>query len=86
MAEFQQQQPPQPQTDPLVEIKKQELALREREMQMDSQTDQQKLQLDAQARQENADIARERIASTEDIANMRAQIALQRQQQNQRGQ
>ena len=86
MAEFQQQQPPQPQSDPLVEIKKQELALREREMQMDNQNDQQKLQLDAQARQENADIARERIASTEDIANMRAQIAIQRQQQNQRGQ
>ena len=79
MAEYQQQQPPAPPSDPLVEIKKQELALREREMQMDQQMDQQKLQIDSQAKQENADIARERIASTEDIANMRAQIALQRQ-------
>ena len=79
MAEYQQQQPPAPPSDPLVEIKKQELALREREMQIDQQMDQQKLQIDSQAKQENADIARERIASTEDIANMRAQIALQRQ-------
>ena len=47
---------------------------------MDQQLDQQKLQVDSQAKQENANIARERIASTEDIANMRAQIALQRQQ------
>jgi len=87
MAEFQQQMPPQPQGDPLVEIKKQELALREQEMQMDNQTDQQKMQLDAQFRQENVDIARERIGSTEDIAQMRAQIARERQQQNQnRGQ
>ena len=46
---------------------------------MDQQMDQQKIQIDSQAKQENADIARERIASTEDIANMRAQIALQRQ-------
>ena len=82
MAEYQQQQPPAPPSDPLVEIKKQELALREREMQMDQQMDQQKLQIDSQAKQENADIARERIASTEDIANMRAQIALQRQRGN----
>ncbi len=56
-------------------------------MQMDNQTDQQKMQLDAQFRQENVDIARERIGSTEDIAQMRAQIARERQQQNQnRGQ
>ena len=83
MAEYQQQQPPAPPSDPLVEIKKQELALREQEMQMDNQADQQKMQLDAQFRQENVDIARERIGSTEDIANMRAQIARERQQQNQ---
>ena len=85
MAEFQQKQPPAPPSDPLVEIKKQELALREKEVNMDQQLDQQKLQIDSQAKQENANIARERIASTEDIANMRAQIALQRQQQNRGG-
>jgi len=78
--QYQQQMPPQPQQDPLVQIKQQELALREQEMQMDQQSDQQKLQLDAQRAAQNADIARERIQSTEDIANMRAQIALQRQQ------
>jgi len=83
LAEFQQQNPPQPQQDPLVQVKQQELALREQEMQMDNQIDQQRLQMDAMRNQENASIARERIESTEDIANMRAQIALQRQMGNQ---
>ena len=83
LAEFQQQNPPQQQSDPLVDIKRQEVALREQEMQMDNQLDQQRLQIDNMRNQENANIARERIQSTEDIAGMRAQIALQRQRQNQ---
>jgi hypothetical protein len=83
VAEFQQQQPPAPQEDPLVQIKQQELAIREQEMQMDNQLDQQRLQMDATNRQENIQLGRERIQSQEDIAQMRARIALQRQQQNQ---
>jgi len=83
IAEFQQQQPPTPQEDPLVQVKQQELALREQEMQMDQQLDQQRLAQNAQRDMQNAQIARERINSQEDIAQMRARIALQRQQQNQ---
>ncbi len=83
VAQFQQQQPPQPQQDPLVEVKKQELALREQQIQMDNQVDQQRLAMDAQRNAEQTNVARERIDSQEDIAQMRARIAMMRQQQNQ---
>ena len=46
-----------------------------------SQNDQAKLALDQQRLNEQTNVQRERIQSQEDIANMRAQIALQRQQQ-----
>ena len=85
VAQFQQQQPPQPQQDPLVEVKKQELALREQQIQMDNQVDQQRLAMDAQRNSEQTSVARERISSQEDIAQMRARIAMMRQQQNQQG-
>ena len=85
VAQFQQQQPPQPQQDPLVEVKKQELALREQQIQMDNQVDQQRLVMDAQRNAEQTNVARERIDSQEDIAQMRARIAMMRQQQNQQG-
>ena len=85
VAQFQQQQPPQPQQDPLVEVKKQELALREQQIQMDNQVDQQRLAMDAQRNAEQTNVARERIDSQEDIAQMRARIAMMRQQQNQQG-
>jgi hypothetical protein len=78
MSEYLQQNPPQPDTDPLVEIKKQELQLRSQELAGDQQIDNQKLQLDQQKSQAQTAIARERIDSQEDIANMRAQIAMQR--------
>ena len=78
IAEFQQQNPPQPQTDPLVQIKQQEVDLRAKELQQDSQYDQQKLQLDAQKAQANQQIQRDRIDSTEDIAVMRANLAKQK--------
>ena len=80
LSEFQQQNPPQPQQDPLVQIKEQELALRQQEQQADQALEQQRLQMDQIRHQENATIARERIGSTEDIAQMRAAIALRRQQ------
>jgi hypothetical protein len=38
------------------------------------------LQMDAQKQQQNYGVQQQRIQSTEDIAKMRAQIALQRQQ------
>ena len=64
--------------DPLVDLKTQELALRQQEQQQDAQQDQAENMLDRMRIEQQAQLARERIASTEDIANMRAQIALQR--------
>ena len=78
IAEFQQQNPPQSQTDPLVQIKQQEVDLKAQEIQQDSQYDQQKLQLDTQKAQANEDIQRDRLQSTESIAVMRADLAKQK--------
>ena len=77
-----QQVPPQPNQDPLVEIKKQELELKGQDQMQDAQIDQAKLTLDQQRLNEQTQVQRERIQSQEDIANMRAQIALQRQNAN----
>jgi len=85
MAEYLQANPPKESDDPLVEIKQQELDLKAQEQQQDAMQDQAKLQLDKQKMQESNAIQRERIDSTEDIAQMRANIALQRQAQNANG-
>ena len=66
------------QQDPLVDLKAQELMLRQQQQMQDAQQDQLELQLDQKRADQQAAIARERIASTEDIAAMRAQIAMQR--------
>ena len=78
IAQFQQSMPPAQEEDPLVKIKQQELALREQEMLADQQTDQRKLALDQQRQQQQFQLGQDRINSTEDIAQMRARIALQR--------
>ena len=66
------------QKDPLVELKQQELALRQQDQMQDARQDQMELEFNKQKANEQAAIQRERIGSTEDIAAMRAQIALQR--------
>ena len=76
--QFQQAQPPAPEQDPLVQIKQQELQLREQEMVSDQQSDQRKLQLDQQRQQQQFQLGQDRINSTEDIAQMRARIAQQK--------
>ena len=81
IAEYQKTQPPAQEEDPLVRIKEQELQLRQQEMVADQQSDQQKLALDQQRAQQNFQLGRDRIDSTEDIAQMRARIALQKQNQ-----
>ena len=85
MSEYMQANPPQQEQDPLVEIKRQELQMRQMDLEADNQLDQQKLQLDQQRLNETSNVARERIQSTEGIANMRAQIARERQAQNANG-
>ena len=81
IAEYQQQYPPQPNSDPLVEIKKQELAIREQDNVANQQLDQMRLNFDKVKQQENVGVQKERIDSTEDIAEMRAKIAMERTQQ-----
>ena len=81
IAEYQKTQPPAQEDDPLVRIKEQELQLRQQEMVADQQNDQQKLALDQQRAQQNFQLGRDRIDSTEDIAQMRARIAIQKQNQ-----
>jgi hypothetical protein len=81
IAEYQQQYPPQPNTDPLVEIKKEELAIREQDNMANQQLDQMRLNFDKVKQQENVGVQKERIDSTEDIAEMRAKIAMERTQQ-----
>ncbi len=71
ISEYQKQLPPAPPDDPLVELKKQELALKQQEIVSDQQIDQQKLQLDQLRQQQSNAVAQERIDSTEDIARMR---------------
>lgn len=78
ITQFQQSMPPAQEEDPLVKIKQQELALREQEMMADQQTDQRKLQLDQQRQQQQFQLGQDRINSTEDIAQMRARIAQQK--------
>ena len=79
ITEYQQAQPPAEEDDPLVRIKEQELQLRQQEMTADQQSDQQKLALDQQRAQQTFQLGQDRIDSTEDIAQMRARIALQKQ-------
>jgi len=62
----------------LVDLKQQELQLRQQEQMQQAQQDQMELEFNRQKANEQAAIARERIESTEDIAAMRAQIAMQR--------
>jgi len=64
--------------DPLVELKQQELMLRQQDQMQDARQEQMELEFNKQKANEQAAIQRERIGSTEDIAEMRAQIALQR--------
>jgi len=79
IAEYQKTQPPAEEDDPLVRIKEQELQLRQQEMVADQQSDQQKLAFDQQRAQQTFQLGQDRIDSTEDIAQMRARIALQKQ-------
>ena len=77
--EFQQQNPPQKEEDPLVAIKQQELQLRQQDQVADQQIDQQRLALEQQRQSQNIALGRERIDSAEDIALMRLQQQAQRQ-------
>ena len=64
------------QKDPLVDLKTKELQIKEQQMMQGAQNDQERLALDQQKLQENTMIQKDRIDTTEDIANMRAKNAI----------
>ncbi len=65
--------------DPLIGLKEQELQLRAQDIQRKSQNDQQKLELDAAKLDQSAKIAQDKIDSNEDIAQLRANVNLDKQ-------
>ena len=69
--------PPQ-QEDPIVELKQQDLALREQELMARVQTDADKLRVSEEQSEQDDAIDRERIRSQQDIAKQRADVALYR--------
>jgi hypothetical protein len=66
------------QPDPIVELKKQELAQRAQNDQQKLALEAQSLKLDQQKLQQNAQVAQERMRSQENIAQFRGQIARER--------
>ena len=70
------------QEDPLVELRKEELRLQEADMYRKSQEHLDKHSLDEREASERTSVARERIDSQEDIAEMRSRIAVKRMQQD----
>jgi len=73
--------PPASQDDPLVEIKKQEIALKAKDQAEDQAHQQAELQFDRTRLAEQSQVQRERIQSSEDMAMLRAQQSLQQNKQ-----
>ena len=63
------------QQDPLVDLKAKELQIKEQQAMQNAMNDQEKLKLDQEKLQANTLIQKDRIDTTEDIANMRAENA-----------
>ncbi len=68
--------------DPLVGLKQQELQLKAQDIQRKAQNDQQKLNLEGAKLDQSAKIAQDKIDSNEDIAQLRANVNLDKQNQN----
>mgnify|MGYP003630251808 CR=1 FL=1 len=66
--------------DPLVGLKQQELQLKGQDIQRKAQNDQQKLDLEGAKLDQGAKIAQDKIDSNEDIAQLRANVNLDKQQ------
>jgi hypothetical protein len=65
--------------DPLIGLKQQELQLRAQDIQRKAQNDGQKLELDAAKLDQQAKIAQDKIDSNEDIAQLRANVNIDKQ-------
>ena len=67
--------------DPLIGLKQQELQLKAQDIQRKAENDGQKLELDAAKLEQQAKIAQDKIDSNEDIAQLRANVNLDKQKQ-----
>ena len=67
--------------DPLIGLKQQELQLKAQDIQRKAENDGQKLELDAAKLDQQAKIAQDKIDSNEDIAQLRANVNLDKQKQ-----
>ena len=65
--------------DPLVGLKQQELQLKSQDIQRKAQNDQQKIELEGAKLDQTAKIAQDKIDSNEDIAQLRANVNLEKQ-------
>ena len=65
--------------DPLIQLKQQEIQLRAADLQRKSQNDQANIELDAAKLEQNAKLAQDKIDSQEDIAQLRANVNLEKQ-------
>ena len=68
--------------DPLVELKQQEINLKAQDLQRKSMADQSKMMLDQAKLAQNEELAEAKMDSQEDIAQLRANVNLQKQNQN----
>jgi len=75
---MQQLSPPPAGPDPLIQLQQQGLQLKAQELQQRGQTDQTKLSLEAQKLQHKEEMDRQKVQSMEDIAQLRANTAMQR--------
>jgi len=64
--------------DPLVDLKQQEIDLREKDIQRKSMEEQQKLKFQDKKLGQNTDMQKEKIQSQEDIAQLRANVNLEK--------
>ena len=67
--------------DPLISLKQQELQLKAQDIQRKAENDGQKLELDAAKLEQQAKIAQDKIDSNEDIAQLRANVNLDKQKE-----
>ena len=67
--------------DPLINLKQQELQLRDADLQRKSALDQANVEMDAAKLEQNAKLTQDKIDSQEDIAQLRANVNLEKQKQ-----
>jgi hypothetical protein len=70
--------PPQPGSDPLIQIQQQGLQLKAQQMNQQAQNEQARTQIDAQKLAHKVSIDSQRVQSMEDVAQLRANVAMER--------